>query len=57
MPDGSTTGGQDVYQLAFLDLIFQVVGVFLNIIVLLFQNVLTGVLQGIFGAFTGTSST
>ena len=55
MPDVSTTG-QDVYQLAFLDLIFQVVGVFLNITVLLFENVLTAVFTGIFGAFTGATS-
>jgi hypothetical protein len=53
MPD--TTTGQDAYQLAFIDLGFQVVGVFLNIIVLLFENVMTSVFTGIFNVFKGVT--
>ncbi len=47
---------ENVYQLALLDLLFQAVGVFLNVILQLFQSGLTSLLQGIFGAIAGGSA-
>lgn len=49
-----TTQMMNPYQLAFIDLGFQVIGVFLNLIVFAFQTLLTGVFQNVFGLFMGT---
>ena len=49
-------GEEDVFQLAFIDLAFQVVGIFSNIIVSLFQGLLTQVFSGLLGALTGAAA-
>lgn len=49
-------GEENVFQLAFIDLAFQAAGIFANVIVALFQSLLTGVFQGIFGALTGATA-
>lgn len=49
-------GEENVFQLVFIDLAVQVAGIFANVIVGLFQGLLTQVFSGIFGALTGTTA-
>lgn len=51
-----TAGQENVYQLAFIELAFQAIGVFLNLMVAIFQGFTTDFFQGILGAVTGTSA-
>ena len=53
MPDTGPNAESNVYQLAFIGLGFQMVGLFLNVIVILFRDMLTGVFTGIFSLFKG----
>ncbi|HKQ47361.1 MAG TPA: hypothetical protein VJZ71_04750 [Phycisphaerae bacterium] len=46
-------GEENVFQLTFIDLAIQVAGIFSNVIVALFQSVLTQVFSGLLGAVTG----
>ena len=49
-------GEENVFQLAFIELAVQAAGIFSNIIVALFQDLLTQVFSGIFGALTGATA-
>lgn len=49
-------GEENVFQLAFIDLGFAAVDLFTNIILGLFQSLLTGVFSSIFGALTGATA-
>lgn len=51
-----TGGMENMFQLQFTELIFQVFGLFLNIIISLMQVVLTDVFGGIFNAVAGGST-
>ena len=48
-----TMNMENQYQLAFVELAFQIVGLVINILVGIFQGFTTQIFSGIFGAFTG----
>lgn len=51
MDDGTMMENQ--FQIALIDLAFQLVGTFLNVLVLVFQQFTTGILEGVFSLFSG----
>jgi hypothetical protein len=48
-----TTNMENQFQLAFIDLAFQIVGLIMNIIIGIFQGFSTEIFSGLFGALSG----
>lgn len=51
-----TTNMENQFQLAFIDLAFQIVGLIMNIIIGIFQGFSTEIFSGLFGALSGTTT-